>query len=136
MICPFCLSDYTDVFNSRPSHSQSQVWRRRRCLECQNNFTTYERVDLKFIKINTKAYKKAKLYQSVLAAFEQSSGNLNQVDDVVDSIEMKIIRLPNSSVSSEDIINLVLNTLKSIDNRAFLYYLAKHAPNSEVRRIK
>lgn len=41
MVCIYCGND-TKVTNSRHQKSLNQVWRRRRCLSCGNDFTTHE----------------------------------------------------------------------------------------------
>lgn len=41
MVCIYCGND-TKVTNSRHQKAANQVWRRRRCLKCGNDFTTHE----------------------------------------------------------------------------------------------
>ncbi len=45
MVCIYC-SSATSVTNSRHQKRLNQVWRRRRCLNCQADFTTHEIVQL------------------------------------------------------------------------------------------
>jgi transcriptional repressor NrdR len=45
MVCIYCGSS-TQVTNSRLQKKANQVWRRRQCLECGNNFTTHEVAEL------------------------------------------------------------------------------------------
>jgi transcriptional repressor NrdR len=45
MVCIYCRSS-TQVANSRLQKRLNQVWRRRRCVNCGNTFTTHEIVDL------------------------------------------------------------------------------------------
>ncbi|MEJ2347889.1 MAG: hypothetical protein P8Y17_01655 [Patescibacteria group bacterium] len=70
MHCPFCGSSQIMVTNSRPTKGDSQIWRRRKCLDCQENFTTYERMNLSHLIVVKKSGKKekfqrAKLYASI-----------------------------------------------------------------------
>lgn len=141
MICPFCLSLSTDVFNSRPTKHKNQVWRRRRCPECDHSFTTYERVDLSFLRIESESehakgtktakasshpYQRARLYQSILESFEGDRERLRYVDDCLDTIEAKLTRQPDTIISNKTLANLVLQTLRSVDLAAALRFLAKH----------
>lgn len=133
MICPNCMSDYTDVYNSRPSHAASQVWRRRRCAECNQSFTTYEKIDLKYLKINGKGYRRAILYHSIYDALTaEGDSGMRYVDDCVDTVEIRLMRLPRPQLSSTDVIRAVLATLSPLSNAAYLRYLSTYAPTSKV----
>lgn len=44
MRCPFC-SGQTRVLDSRPNEEDPEVRRRRKCYDCLESFTTYERVE-------------------------------------------------------------------------------------------
>jgi transcriptional regulator NrdR family protein len=45
MKCPHCHSDDTHVVDSRSTEQGQAVRRRRRCDQCTQRFTTYERVE-------------------------------------------------------------------------------------------
>ena len=45
MLCPLCHSA-SRVLDSRPAAADAAVKRRRRCEQCGERFTTWERVDL------------------------------------------------------------------------------------------
>src|SRR5438477_8514476 len=129
MKCPFCRADTTDVFNSRPTRYGSQIWRRRRCLECKESFTTYEAPDLGFLKVVKKTgkkqrYSRAKLYSGVYGAFLSIPAKETTVDAVTDTIEAKILDTKKRELTSEHIARVVLVTLKHFNTSAFLRYLA------------
>lgn len=128
MICPFCLSDHTEVYNSRLTGNQHRVWRRRRCLECRRSFTTYEQVDLGFLQINGQPYSRAKLYQSLLPCFGSQAEQLKLADACVTTVEMKLVREPDSALSADRLVTLVLQTLKPLSPPALLRYLAATRP--------
>jgi transcriptional regulator NrdR family protein len=44
MVCVYCGSA-TSVVNSRPQKRANQVWRRRKCQQCQAVFTSIEAID-------------------------------------------------------------------------------------------
>ena len=46
MRCPFCDHPDTQVIETRESDDGASTRRRRRCLNCDKRFTTYERVEL------------------------------------------------------------------------------------------
>ena len=53
MKCPFCGSADTQVIDSRVSEPGDSIRRRRRCVACQQRFTTYETVELRLPQVVT-----------------------------------------------------------------------------------
>lgn len=132
MKCPYCRAETTDVFNSRPTKFGTQVWRRRRCLSCNESFTTYEAADLGFMKVLKKSgrrerYSRAKLFSGIYGAFLEISGKQNTVDAVTDTVEAKILDLRLEVIDSDQIAEIVLVTLKHYNMAAFMRYLANQA---------
>lgn len=132
MKCPFCRAETTDVFNTRPTKFGTQIWRRRRCLSCHESFTTYEAADLGFIKVIKKTgrkerYSRAKLFSGIYGAFLEMSGKQNVVDAVTDTIEAKILDTKQDSITTDDIAQITLATLKHYNMAAFMRYLANQA---------
>lgn len=129
MKCPYCRADTTDVFNTRPTRFATQIWRRRRCLECRESFTTYEAVDLGFLKVTKKngrrqRYSRAKLFSGIYGSFLSIPSKETTVDAVTDTVEAKILDTKAREISSADIAQIVLTTLKHFNTAAFVRYLA------------
>jgi transcriptional repressor NrdR len=129
MKCPYCRADTTDVFNSRPTKFGTQIWRRRRCLVCHESFTTYESPDLGFVKVIKKTgskerYSRAKLFAGIFGAFLDIRAKQNAVDAVTDTVEAKVLDTKKTTISSEEIAKIVLQTLKHFNTAAFVRYLA------------
>ncbi len=131
MKCPFCREMQTEVYNSRSTKFQGQIWRRRRCVTCHESFTTYEAPDLGFLQVRKRGsrrpqpYSRAKLYASVHAALASAPDNGQEVvDAITDTIEAKVLDLRQRQVSSYEIARLVLLTLKHFNQPAFLRYLS------------
>jgi transcriptional repressor NrdR len=129
MKCPFCRENSTDVFNTRPTRFGTQVWRRRKCLKCHESFTTYEAPDLGFLKVIKKTgkkerYSRAKLYSGIYGAFLSIPSKENAVDGVTDTIEAKILDTKKREISSRQIAQVVMTTLKHFNTAAFVRYLA------------
>ncbi len=51
MKCPFCGSEDTQVVDTRANLEANTIRRRRKCVQCEKRFTTYERVDLKMPRL-------------------------------------------------------------------------------------
>lgn len=129
MRCPHCRERTTEVFNSRSTKFGSQVWRRRRCLECKVAFTTYEAPDLGFIQVakvsgKPQAYSRAKLFSSIYHAFTEVKAKPAIIDAVTDTVEAKILDLRRTLLPSSSIADIVLETLKHYSTAAFVRYLS------------
>ena len=74
MICPFCSSNQISVTNSRPTNKGTQIWRRRKCLKCQEIFTTREKIDISYVVVEKRdgrrvEYSHPKLYSGIYHSF-------------------------------------------------------------------
>ena len=141
MKCPYCRAETTDVFNTRSTKFGTQIWRRRRCLECNESFTTYEAVDLGFLKVKKKTgtkerYSRAKLFTGIYEAFRSVENKQNVVDAVTDTIESKILDIKKDTISSEEIASITLQTLKNYNMIAFMRYLANQADVANEAQLK
>ncbi|HVE80772.1 MAG TPA: ATP cone domain-containing protein [Candidatus Dormibacteraeota bacterium] len=141
MKCPFCRAETTDVFNSRPTRFGTQIWRRRRCLECKESFTTYEAIDLGFLKVIKKPgkkqrYSRAKLYSGIYGAFLSIPAKETTVDSVTDTVESKILDTRLQEITSQQIAEIVLSTLKHFNTAAFLRYLSYQADLESDAQLK
>lgn len=141
MKCPYCRAETTDVFNSRPTRFGSQIWRRRRCLDCHESFTTYEQVDLAFLKVIKKdgrkqRYSRAKLYSGIYGAFLSIKAKETTVDAVTDTVEARLLDSKKRELASADIAQVVLRTLKHFNTAAFVRYLAYQADLTSDAQLK
>lgn len=141
MKCPFCRGNTTDVFNSRPTKFGTQIWRRRRCLDCKESFTTYEAPDLGFMKVIKKSgrrqrYSRAKLYSGIYGAFLSIPAKETTVDAVTDTVEAKILDAKVQEISSAQIASVVLTTLKHFNTPAFMRFLAYQANPANEAALK
>lgn len=143
MKCPLCRSSKTEVYNSRTTKFATQIWRRRRCLNCQATFTTYEVVDLGFLKVKSPNYKRpcpysrAKLFSSIYAAFLEVQAKDTTIDAVTDTVEAKLLDLQKPLISAEELVDVVLQTLKHFNTTAFVRYLSQQndiASEAQLRR--
>lgn len=138
MKCPYCLSDKTTVYNSRPSKKLNQVWRRRQCLNCKKQFTTTELVDPSLvISITTKGakkptkYSRAKLLTSLLRSCDHRQ---NQEDDslyLLETIEQSLLKLSsknNQTINTDQIKSTTTEILKRFDKVAAIKY-SSYYPN-------
>lgn len=127
MKCPFCASDDTQVLESRVVEEGASVRRRRECGKCSKRFTTYEKVKGSVLWVIKKSgvrepFDREKLKRGILRAIEKRPVSLELVDDVVDQVEMEMLRREKEEISSKSIGMAVLKRLKKIDKVAWLRF--------------
>lgn len=130
MICVYCNTPKTSITNSRSTKSHTQTWRRHYCQACKRTFTTFEKADMKHLAVKTKdklsPYSRSKLQLSIIRSFQDTSLDYQLIDTLTDTVEIKLLKLANLTLDVHIISEIVMNTLKAIDKKAYLHYLAAH----------
>lgn len=140
MFCLNCFHKNTFVVNSRPSKKQAQVWRRRKCPQCQTLFTTHERPSLfdnKLIMLpsgDTTTFNLGKLILSIAKAFSHASDEIKYnalwlAQSVEDTLSTQY-----KSITPEDIEAVTHQTLRHFDELAAMQYAIQHKLISSTRR--
>lgn len=146
MHCPFCNSEQITVTNSRPTGRETQIWRRRRCLKCKGVFTTYEGIDLSYLKVIKKSgrvqkYNRAKLftaiYHSAMETKNADRGDMaNFSEEITSEVEKDIILLRQKKVPTTVIIDLVLKNIHKKSPSIFLRFLAYREGSNEKKMME
>lgn len=136
MNCPYCLNEETAVLESRGLPEDAGVRRRRRCKKCDKRFTTHEMVvhiDLRVIKKNgqTELYNRDKLLKGVTKACYKRKVENEEIENLVDEVECKLLNRKTVEIKSSDIGNLVLNRLKKLDELAYLRFASVYMDFNE-----
>lgn len=126
MKCPFCGTAETSVLESRTVEDGS-IRRRRECGKCGKRFTTIEQVKKSFLWVIKKdgrreVFDKDKVKRGILRAIEKRPISLDLVDDIVDQVEMEMLRSDKQEISTKVIGNAVLKKLKKVDKVAWLRF--------------
>ena len=141
MKCPICGSKGLRTTNSRPTLSGNQTWRRKQCPKCQSSITTYEKPDLGWLNIkddsgsSVRTYKKAVLYKSLISSLSADELDEIDVDNLIDSIEQKIVAMHKTIIAKKDLIKIVLDTLKPISLKAYISYLSQNSDMNNKRDL-
>lgn len=139
--CPYCREDWNDVKNSRSTLNGTQIWRRRFCRKCDKTFTTYERVvpALTVIKKNGKRerYNRFNIYTSIYRAAYNWHKKEELIDTITNKVESRLLDLGKKEVTTEEIAEIVLKTLRVRNINTFLRYLTYNKrPASEDEFLK
>lgn len=141
MNCPYCLNEDTAVLESRGLPGDLGVRRRRRCKKCNKRFTTHEvvvNIDLKVIKKNGRVelYSREKLLKGVAKACYKRKVTAEEMENLVDEVECKLLNRQKVEIKSSDIGKLVLNRLKRVDELAYMRFASVYLDFNNAKDFK
>jgi transcriptional repressor NrdR len=127
MKCPFCGAEETTVADTRINEDGDIVRRRRRCLQCDKRFTTYERAEVRLPQIVKKNasrvdYDREKISSSMWLALRKRPVTVEAVDAAIARIEEKLLALGEREIPSEKVGELVMRELKKLDKVAYIRF--------------
>ncbi len=127
MRCPFCHSENTQVKDSRPAEDGAAIRRRRVCPDCGGRFTTFERVQLRelfVIKKNGRRvpFDRDKLARSFEVALRKRPVAIERVERAISGIVRQLEASGEQDVNADDIGNLVMEALKTMDDVAYVRF--------------
>jgi len=117
------------------------VKRRRVCLECNRRFTTYERIELFGLQVVKRSggkqpYLRHKLELGLRKALEKRPVSEEQFQKLVSAVENDIFNLEKETVRSEQIGQIVLSHLRSLDKVAYLRFISVHRDFKNTRAFE
>ena len=141
MRCPFCTHDETQVVETRESDEGGVIRRRRRCLQCEKRFTTYERIELALPAVVKKdgaraEFDPAKLRASMLLALRKRPVSVEQVDAAIERIQDKLLNSGAKDVASTRLGELVMRELKRIDKVAYVRFASVYRSYEDVDEFR
>ncbi|MDO5036859.1 MAG: transcriptional regulator NrdR [Tissierellia bacterium] len=127
MRCPYCEADDSKVIDSRPTDEGAAIRRRRECITCGERFTTYERVEEIPLMVrkkdgNSQAYDRNKILSGIIKSCEKRPVSLQQIEDLVDSIEKRLQNKLVREISSQEIGEMIMEGLKELDEVAYVRF--------------
>jgi len=146
MQCPFCSSNNIDVVNSRKTKGDKQIWRRRKCQDCFEIFTTYEKINLDYLKIIKKSgkivrFNRSKLFSGIYNASIQKKnvdrGDMAKLSEIITcEVEDALIEMHKKVISTEELKTLVLNISKKKDISLFFSFIAYFKDTEKIKDIR
>ena len=127
MKCPFCGFADSKVIETRTVDDTNSIRRRRECLECQQRFTTYEKVEnvpLVVIKKNKtrETFDREKVLTGIITACQKRPVTAVQMEKMVDEIEQQLLNSLEREIPSSSIGELVMQKLKEVDEVAYVRF--------------
>lgn len=141
MKCPFCGTLDTQVIDSRVSEDGGTVRRRRRCLQCQKRFTTFETVELRWpqvVKTNGSRaeFELERVRTSFQRALHKRPVPTALVDEALNRVQQKVLALGEREVSSRSIGEMVMAELRRLDKVAYIRFASVYRSFEDVEDFR
>lgn len=140
MKCPFCSYEDTQVVDSRVSEDGGAIRRRRRCVQCERRFTTYERADLMMPAVVKRSGSRMefdvhRLRASLDLALRKRSVPTLKVDAAVACITEGLLISGEREVTTEQLGELVMEQLKKLDQVAYVRFASVYKSFNDIREF-
>jgi transcriptional repressor NrdR len=138
MRCPFCGHDDTQVKDSRPNEDGAAIRRRRFCGSCGQRFTTIERVQLRELTVlktdgRRVPFDREKLARSIRIALRKRPVQEERVERIVNGVVRQLEASGESEFASKQIGELVMDTLKGVDEVAYVRFASVYRDFREAK---
>lgn len=127
MRCPFCGSEETQVKDSRPTEDGVAIRRRRACPDCENRFTTFERVQLREMTVIKAGHRKQpfdadKIIRSMQVALQKRPVELVDIERAASGIVRHFEAQGEAEITSGQIGEQVMKALIAMDMVGYIRY--------------
>ncbi|MCB9091688.1 MAG: transcriptional repressor NrdR [Halobacteriovoraceae bacterium] len=127
MNCPFCHHKNTKVLDSRLLKKGTSIRRRRECSSCERRFTTYESIEISLPRIckndgRREDFNREKIYSGIEKACQKLPVSPEQINQIIDSVEKRLMEFNQSEIKSRVIGNLVIMHLRHLNPVAFVRF--------------
>jgi transcriptional repressor NrdR len=115
------------VVDSRESKEGDAIRRRRECLGCERRFTTYERIDeVPYMVVKKdgrrEKFDRQKVLTGLLKACEKRPVGTARLAELVNQVESKVSDSPDREISTTEIGEFLMDTLREIDKIAYVRF--------------
>jgi transcriptional repressor NrdR len=140
MKCPFCGTIEDKVIDSRTSKEGDAIRRRRECLKCGKRFTSYERVEDVIPMVVKKdgrreAFERTKILRGLEKACEKRPVSVESLEEIIDSIEKKLISLGVKEINSPWIGEEVMSSLRELDKVAYVRFASVYRQFKDINEL-
>lgn len=127
MKCPYCSFEESKVIDSRSADDGERIRRRRECLNCGKRFTTHEVIETVPIIVvkrdkSREVFDRNKLTAGILRACEKRPVSIEQIEEMVSSIEAKIQSSLDREITTMQIGELAMEEIKKVDEVSYVRF--------------
>ncbi len=140
MKCPYC--DHLDnrVIDSRLNKDKTITRRRRACANCEQRFTTYERIELMLPMLIKKdgrrePWDRGEIITGLEKACEKLPVSVADIDAFVDDIERKLQDAGGKEVTTAQVGEWVMEALPELDEVAYVRFASVYRQFKDVNEF-
>lgn len=139
MRCPYCGSSNSRVVDTR--EVGDAIRRRRECQDCDQRFTTYERVarvNLLVVKRDGRRepFDRQKLFEGIRRACTKRPISTDTIEHLVTNIETNLYNLGKTEVPSRQIGEMVIERLRDLDGVAYVRFASVYHSFEDLNAMK
>lgn len=139
MNCPYCGHYDSKVIDSRDVNDG--IRRRRQCLQCDQRFTTYERLQPASLFVIKKdgrreEFDRDKLLAGIRKACEKRPLTSDTVDRQADEIEADLYQTGSTEITGGTIGDMVMTKLKKLDHIAYIRFASVYREFEDITMLK
>jgi transcriptional repressor NrdR len=140
MRCPKCGESETRVIDSRDL-DEASIRRRRECETCGTRFTTYERIEAPRLTVVKRdgvrqEFDREKLVSGLRKALTRRPVAEDAAEQAADRIEVQLRAGGNSEVDSSEIGRLAMETLRALDQIAYIRFASVYQSFEDLETLK
>lgn len=140
MKCPFCASDSSHIRVIDTREVTDGIRRRRECDQCNQRFTTYERVasmNLMVVKTDGRReeFDREKLVKSMRIACSKRAVSSATIEQAAQKIEASLYALGKLEIDSKKVGQMVAEQLRDIDDVAYVRFASVYRRFQDVDSI-
>lgn len=140
MKCPYCGFQDDRVLESRTVKDGEVIKRRRECESCNRRFTTYEHIEAQIMVVKHDGRRenldRQKIIRGMIIACRKRPIAIEQLEDVADSIERRIIDSGKREIASEEIGEMVAEELRNLDQIAYIRFASVYRHFEDVGQFR
>lgn len=142
MKCPYCSSQNLKTLETRDS-ADNTVRRRKECGDCGKRFTTYEYIEAVELMVRKKdgrleRFDINKIVRGLQKACEKRPVTMEHIHELAEKVRQELMLGGKEEVSSQEIGDLVMRHLKSLDRVAYIRFASvyrKFEEPEDFRRV-
>lgn len=140
MKCPYCGYLDNKVIDSRLNKDKTITRRRRACEECDQRFTTYERIEVMLPMLVKKdgrreAWDRGKISNGLEKACEKRPVSTSDIERFVDAIEGRLQDTGGKEVSTARVGEWIMEALPELDEVAYVRFASVYRQFKDVNEF-
>lgn len=140
MKCPYCGHLDNKVIDSRLNKDKTITRRRRACIECNQRFTTYERIEVMLPMLVKKdgrrePWDRGKIVVGLEKACEKRPVSMADIDRFVDAIEGRLQDTGGKEILTSKVGEWVIEALPDLDVVAYVRFASVYRQFKDVNEF-